>query len=52
MVRKIEDRAIKHKQMINPSDYIQKDKLIEMLRAGEIPEEELHDFFSYWNKST
>ncbi len=39
-------RRLKQNQ-IKPRDY-HPEELIKKLKAGEIPEEELHDFFSYW----
>ncbi|MEA3248348.1 MAG: hypothetical protein U9Q73_01450 [Nanoarchaeota archaeon] len=50
LVRKIDALDVKHKKMLNPRDYIPKDELIRKLRNREIPEEELHDFFSYWDR--
>jgi len=50
LVREIEDRETEHRKLKNPRTFPSKDELITKLRMGEIPEEELHDFFSYWDK--
>jgi len=50
LVREIESVDIKHKKMLHPKAYPQKRELIERLKSGEIPEAELHDFFSFWDK--
>ena len=48
--QEIEVVNTKHQKMINPRDYVPKDELIKRIRTGKIPEEELHEFFSYWDK--
>jgi|SRR3989344_1724440 len=50
LVQEIEVVNTKHQKMINPRDYVPKDELIKRIRTGKIPEEELHEFFSYWDK--
>ena len=49
LIREIEAVDVKHQKMIIPRNYFPKDKLIDRIRAGEIPEEEIHDFFSFWD---
>lgn len=48
LIIEIEATDVKHKKMINPRNYTPKNELIQRLNNGEIPEEELHDFFSLW----
>ncbi|MCK4521874.1 MAG: hypothetical protein KAU20_04825 [Nanoarchaeota archaeon] len=52
LVRKIEKQDLNHKRLIKQRQNLQttKDYLIDKLRIGTIPEEELHDFFSFWDK--
>lgn len=50
LIRKIEKIAIQQKKLIKKRDLLSKNELMEKLKSGEIPEEELHDFFSYWDK--
>jgi len=50
LIREIEAVDKKHQNMINPRKYVPKNELIERIRAGEVPEKELHDFFSYWDR--
>lgn len=52
LIREIEAVDKKHQKMINPRSYVPKNDLIERIKAGEIPETELHDFFSYWDKTS
>jgi len=52
LAREIEEIDRKHKRMIKPRAYPSKEELIERLKKGEIPEEELHEFFSYWDRPT
>lgn len=51
LTRKIEAVDKKHQKMSNPRRYVPKPGLIGRIKAGEIPEEELHDFFSYWDRN-
>jgi len=47
--RQIKDRESKHKRLLKPRKLkATAPELIERLRQGEIPEEELHDYFSFW----
>lgn len=50
LVRKIRHQAISHRKMTKPRTDLQcsEEELIEKLKDGEIPEQELHDFFSFW----
>ncbi len=51
LVKIMENRETSQKSLINPRKTLAtKDFLIEELREGRIPEEELHDFFSFWDK--
>ncbi len=51
LVEMIENRETSQKSLINPRKTLAtKNFLIEELREGRIPEEELHDFFSFWDK--
>lgn len=51
LTRKIEHQAIWQKRLYHPRTNLpDKDFLIEQLRQGRIPEAELHDFFSFWDK--
>jgi hypothetical protein len=49
LMREIEAVNLKHQRMCNPRKYTSKNELIERIKSGEIPEIELHDFFSYWD---
>lgn len=51
LIRKIEHQAICHRQMIKPRKTLisSETELIEKLQSGEVPEQELHDFFSFWD---
>jgi len=52
LIRKIEAQELNHKRLKKPRTTLKatKDYLIEALRKGYIPEDELHDFFSLWDK--
>lgn len=52
LIRKIEAQTINHRRLRNPRTTLKitKDDLVEALRNGYIPEEELDDFFSLWEK--
>lgn len=53
LIRKIKMQDINlHKRLIKPRENLvaTKDYLTKELRSGKIPEEELHDFFSLWDK--
>jgi hypothetical protein len=52
LVRKIEAQALNHRRLRRPRTSLKtsSNDLIEVLRTGCIPEEELHDFFSLWEK--
>jgi hypothetical protein len=50
LVREIKEVGLKQERLLNPRQFPPKDQLIQRLRNREIPEEELHDFFSYWDK--
>lgn len=51
LVRKIEGENLRHRHLIVPRKTLvtTKEELIKAIRGGEIPEEELHDFFSLWD---
>lgn len=50
LIKKIENQYIRHQRLTNPRRSIpEKDDLIERIRNGSIPEDELHDFFSFWD---
>ena len=51
LIGEIEAVDKKHQKMSNPRKYPLKSELIDIIRAGEIPEEELHEFFSYWDRT-
>jgi len=51
LIREIEGRALKQiPKMINSRKTLKTDYLIQQLKKGNIPEPELHDFFSFWDK--
>lgn len=51
LVRQIEGQARKHGRLLTPrTDLPSKEYLIDQLKSGNIPEEELHDYFSLWDK--
>lgn len=51
LIKKIEDRTNKRKEILTQRTNLpDKNFLIEQLRNGNIPEEEIHDFFSDWDK--
>ena len=52
LIRKIEMQDVNQRRLIKPRKSLQctKDYLISQLGIGKIPEEELHDFFSLWDK--
>lgn len=52
LIKKIEIQDILHKKLINPRKTLMStpENLIERLKSREIPEEEIHDFFSLWDK--
>ncbi|RME31195.1 hypothetical protein D6789_03455 [Candidatus Woesearchaeota archaeon] len=51
LIRKIEAQAINHRRLRSPRKTLKvtENDLVEALRRGYIPEEELHDFFSLWD---
>ncbi len=53
LIRRIKHREADHKKLLNPRQNLlaNADELIARLQAGEIPEAELHDFFSFWDKT-
>jgi hypothetical protein len=53
LIRKIKAQDINLKRMTKPRKKLLTtvENLEEQLRNGEMPEEELHDFFSYWEKN-
>lgn len=52
LIRKIEAQAINHKRLRKPRITLKttQDYLVKALKEGNISEEELHDFFSLWEK--
>ena len=51
LIRQIEGQSRKHGRLLNPrKNFPSAEYLIEQLRNKNIPEEELHDFFSLWDK--
>jgi len=53
LIRQIEHQDINQKRLIKPRTNLpSKDYLISELKAGRIPEEELHNFFSFWDKNS
>lgn len=50
-IREIQGRTLMNKKLIKPKKDLlrKKDYLISELKKGNIPEEELHDFFSFWD---
>ena len=53
LIKQIEVQDNHLQRLINPRQNLQtsKEELIERLRNGEIPEEQLYDFFSLWDKN-
>lgn len=52
LIKVIENRAFSQSNLLKPRQNLpNKDLLIEQLRSGQIPEAELHDFFSFWDKT-
>ncbi len=51
LIRKIEAQDLNHNRLINPRKKLKatKDYLISELKRDNIPEEEIHDFFSLWD---
>jgi len=47
LIREIEAVDKKHQKMIHLRTYSPKGELIAKIKSGEIPEEEIHEFFSY-----
>lgn len=52
LIKMIESRAFSQSRLIKPREKLlaTKDSLITELKKGNIPEDELHDFFSFWDK--
>ncbi len=52
LIKMVENRAFSQSRLINPRKKLlaTKDFLIAELRNGNLPEAELHDFFSFWDK--
>jgi len=52
LVRKIEAQTFNHRRLRKPRTTLKttQEDLVEALRNGNIPEEELYDFFSLWEK--
>jgi hypothetical protein len=52
LIRKIEAQAINHRRLGTPRTTLKVtgNDLVEALRKGYVPEEELNDFFSFWDK--
>ena len=51
LIRKINWQDIWQKRLYKPRTNLpNKEFLIEQLKQGKIPEAELHDFFSFWDK--
>ena len=52
LVRRIEEQDRRHRRLLKPRTTLKytKKELIEKIKSGQIPEEELHDFFSLWDK--
>ena len=50
LIRKIEAQANNHRRMRKPRITLKSSQsdLVEALKEGHVPEEELHDFFSFW----
>jgi len=53
LIKKILSQDIKHKKLLNPRKNIQTtaEQLVAELKAGRILEEDIHDFFSFWDKT-
>ncbi len=53
LIRKIEMQDINLKRLIKPrKTLMNSDELISRLKEGNLPEQELHDFFSFWDKKS
>ncbi len=52
LIRKIEAQANNHRRLRKPRTTLKSSQndLVEAVRKGYVPEEELHDFFSLWEK--
>jgi hypothetical protein len=51
LIKKIESQDKNHKRLIKPRTNLPtKEYLISELKSGRIPETELHNFFSFWDK--
>lgn len=51
LINKIErEKIIKHNNLIKQRSWPDKNYLINELKRGNLPEEQLHDYFSLWNK--
>lgn len=52
LIRLIESRTYSQSNLLKPRQNLpDKDYLIKQLKSGNIPEAELHDFFSFWDKT-